>query len=117
VRCPEHGVVVCAVPWARHQARFTRAFEDQVAWLAVRCSKSATAELMRVAWRTVGRIIERVVADVGREIDLLAGLQRIGIDEISHRRGQRYITVVIDHDTRRLVWAVTGPMNGVRSAD
>jgi len=108
VSCPEHGVVVCAVPWARHQARFTRAFEDQVAWLAAHCSKSATAELMRIAWRTVGSIIERVVADTGREIDLLAGLRRIGIDEISHRRGQRYITVVIDHDTGRLVWAAEG---------
>lgn len=31
VRCPEHGVVVCAVPWARHGSRFTRAFEQQVA--------------------------------------------------------------------------------------
>ncbi len=108
VRGPEHGVVVCAVPWARHPSRFTRAFEDQVAWLAVHCSKTATAELMRIAWRTVGSIIERVVADTGREIDLLAGLQRIGIDEISHRRGQRYITVVIDHDTGRLVWAARG---------
>jgi transposase len=108
VSCPEHGVVVCAVPWARHQARFTRAFEDQVAWLAVHCSKSATAELIRIAWRTVGSIIERVVAERGREIDLFAGLERIGIDEISHRRGQRYITVVIDHDTGRLVWAAPG---------
>ena len=108
VRCPEHGVVVCAVPWARHKARFTRVFEDQVAWLAVQCSKSATAELMRVAWRTVGQIIERVVAETERRVDLLEGLQRIGIDEISHRRGQRYITVVIDHDTGRLVWAAPG---------
>gem|GEM_PF-2732321 len=30
VTCPCHGVVVCAVPWARHGSRFTRAFEDQV---------------------------------------------------------------------------------------
>jgi len=49
VSCAEHGVMVCAVPWARHQARFTRGFEDQVAWLAVHCSKAATAQLMRVA--------------------------------------------------------------------
>ena len=41
VRCRRHGVVVCAVPWARHGSRFTRGFEDQVAWLAVNCSKSA----------------------------------------------------------------------------
>ncbi len=108
VSCPQHGVVVCAVPWARHQARFTRCFEDQVAWLAVHCSKSATAELMRVAWRTVGSIVERVVAETGRHVDLLAGLGRIGIDEISHRRGQRYLTVVIDHDSGRLVWAAPG---------
>lgn len=108
VFCREHGVVVCAVPWARHQARFTRSFEDQVAWLAVHCSKSATAELMRVAWRTVGTVVERVVAETGREVDLLAGLERIGIDEISHRRGQRYLTVVIDHDSGRLVWAAPG---------
>jgi transposase len=35
VRCPEHGVVVAAVPWARHGAGHTRAFDDTVAWLAV----------------------------------------------------------------------------------
>jgi transposase len=108
VSCLEHGVVVCMVPWARHASRFTRSFEDQVCWLAINCSKSAVAELMRIAWRTVGQIIERVVAERSRHVDLLAGLQRIGIDEISHRRGQRYITVVIDHDSGRLVWAAPG---------
>jgi transposase len=106
--CREHGVVVCAVPWARHRSRFTRAFEDQAAWLAVHCSKSAVAQLMRISWRTVGGICERVAADAQRERDLLAGLKRIGIDEISHRVGQRYLTVVVDHDTGRLVWAAAG---------
>jgi transposase len=108
VTCRAHGVVVCAVPWARHKSRFTRAFEDQVAWLAVNTSKSAVAELMRVAWRTVGGICERVCAEARREVDLLAGLRRIGIDEISHRKGQRYLTVIVDHDTGRLVWAAAG---------
>jgi transposase len=108
VRCRRHGVVVCAVPWARHGSRFTRAFEDQVAWLAVHCSKTATAELMRVAWRTVGGICARVADEARRETDLLAGLRRIGIDEISHRTGQRYLTVVVDHDSGRLVWAAAG---------
>jgi transposase len=108
VRCRDHGVVVCAVPWARHDARFTRAFEDQAAWLVVNTSKTAVAELMRIAWRTVGAICERVAGDAQREVDLLAGLRRIGIDEISHRKGQRYLTVVVDHDTGRLVWAAAG---------
>jgi len=108
VTCRRHGVVVCAVPWARHASRFTRAFEDQAAWLAVHCSKTATAELMRIAWRTVGGICARVAVEAGREVDLLAGLRRIGIDEISHRTGQRYLTVVVCHDTGRLVWAGAG---------
>jgi transposase len=108
VRCSRHGVVVCAVPWARHGSRFTRAFEDQAAWLAVNTSKSAVAELMRIAWRTVGGICERVGAEAQQKADLLDGLRRIGIDEISHRKGQRYLTVVVDHDTGRLVWAAAG---------
>jgi transposase len=108
VRCRRHGVVVCAVPWARHSSRFTRAFEDQTAWLTVNTSKTAVAELMRVAWRTVGQICQRVAAEAQRDVDLLAGLRRIGIDEISHRKGQRYLTVVVDHDSGRLVWAAAG---------
>ena len=108
VRCRRHGVVVCAVPWARHDSRFTCAFEDQAAWLAVNTSKTAVAELMRIAWRTVGAICERVCDEAQREVDLLDGLRRIGIDEISHRKGQRYLTVVVDHDTGHLVWAAAG---------
>jgi transposase len=108
VTCRRHGVVVCAVPWARHGSRFTKAFEDQTVWLAVNTSKSAVAELMRVAWRTVGGVCERVAAEARQHADLLDGLRRIGIDEISHRKGQRYLTVVVDHDSGRLVWAAAG---------
>ena len=108
VRCPGHGVVVAHVPWARHGAGHTGAFDDQVAWLAAHTSKSAVGELVRVAWRTVGAIVTRVVADARAVRDPLAGLRRIGIDEISHRRGQRYLTVVVDHVTGLLVWAAQG---------
>lgn len=108
VSCPEHGVVVERVPWALHGAGFTRAFEDQVAWLAVECSKTAVSELMRIAWRTVGRILERVAKWLLRPGRQLTGLRRLGIDEISFRKGQRYLTVVVDHDTGHLVWAAEG---------
>ena len=108
VRCPRHGVVVAAVPWARHGSRFTRAFEDQVAWLVTRCDLTAVVELMRIARRSVGAIIARVTRDAERGRDRLAGLRRIGIDEISYRRGQRYLIVVVDHDQGTLVWARPG---------
>lgn len=108
VRCPEHGVVAAAVPWARPQSGFTRAFEEQCAWLSVHTNRSAVAQLMRVAWRTVGRVIERVADERLTGVDLLSGLRRIGIDEISYRKGHKYMTVVVDHDTGRLVWMAPG---------
>jgi transposase len=108
VFCREHAVVVAAVPWARHNAGHTRAFDDQTAWLAVTCSKTAVTQLMRIAWRTVGAVITRVSADIEAGVDRLAGLARIGIDEISYKRGHRYLIVVVDHDARRLVWAAPG---------
>ena len=109
VRCRRHGVVVAQVPWARQGSRFTREFEQQVAWLATQCSKSAACELMRISWYTVGRIIERVVSELqAAGGDRLDGLRRIGIDELSYRKGQHYISVVVDHETGRLVWASDG---------
>lgn len=113
VRCREHGVVVAHVPWAVHGAGHTHTFDAQTAWLAVRTSKSAVGELLRIAWRTVGSILDRVwgqidAASGGPGGTRLDGLERIGIDEISYRRGQLYLTVVVDHDTGRLVWAEPG---------
>lgn len=108
VSCPEHGPTVIAVPWARHKAGHTLGFDDTVAWLAVVCSKTAVCELMRIAWRTVGAIIARVWADTEKAHDRFAGLRRIGIDEISYKKGHRYLTVVVDHDRARLVWAAPG---------
>jgi len=91
VDCPEHGATVIAVPWARHKAGHTHGFDDTVAWLAVQCSKTAVCEFMRIAWRTVGAIVARVWTDVEKVHDRFAGLRRIGIDEISYKKGHRYL--------------------------
>jgi transposase len=108
VACPEHGVTVAAVPWARHGSRFTTGFEDTAAWLACHVALSTLAILQRITWRTVAAIVVRVVAELAGHTDRLAGLRRIGIDEISYRKGQRYLLCVVDHDTGRLVWAGKG---------
>jgi len=65
-------------------------------------------ELLRVAWRTIGSIVTRVNADIDATVDRLDGLRRIGIDEISYKRGHRYLIVVVDHDRGLLVWAGPG---------
>lgn len=108
VECVEHGVLVASVPWARLGSRFTTAFEDTCAWLAVHTSRTATAELMRCSWRSVTAICERVAADAACATDRFADLRRIGIDEVAHQKGHRYITVIVDHDTGRMIWAAKG---------
>jgi len=108
VDCAEHGPTVIQFPWARHAVGHTRAFDDTVAWLAVHTSKTAVVEVVRIAWATVGAIVSRVVDEARTALDPFDGLRRIGIDEISYKRGHRYLTVVVDHDTGRLVWAAKG---------
>ena len=108
VTCGEHGVVVAAVPWARHDTGHTYAFDATVAWLATQASKTTVTQLLRIGWRTVGSIIARVWADTEALHDRFAGLRRIGIDEISYKKGHKYLLVVVDHDARRLVWAAPG---------
>lgn len=108
VNCSTHGPTVAQVPWARHAAGHTRSFDDQVAWLVTHTSKSAVCELMRIAWRSVGAIVTRVVADGRARTDPFDGLVRIGLDEMSYKRGHRYLIVAVDHDSGRLIWAAAG---------
>jgi transposase len=105
--CPDCGARFEAVPWARAGSRYTRDFEDVVAWLAQQMAKTPIAGLLRIAWDTVGKIVERVVADQLDE-DRLRGLVAIGCDEISYRRGQRYLTTVADHRGGAIVWCAAG---------
>lgn len=107
LECPDCGVRLEAVPWARPGAHHTRDLEDVVAWLAQQMAKTPIAGLLRIGWDTVGRIVERVVAEHLDE-SRLDGLVAIGVDEISYRRGQRYLTSVVDHQTGAIVWCSPG---------
>ena len=93
------------MPWADKGSRFTKSFEQEVAWLAQRTDVSAVANYFRVTWRSVRRIIQRVVAEQRDERRELDGLRVIGMDEISYRKRHKYLTVVIDHLSGRVVWA------------
>jgi transposase len=107
--CRRCGKVVTeAVPWARHGARFTRDFEDTVAWLAQRTDKTTVTRLLRCSWEAVRDIVERVVADAIDDARL-DKVYRIGVDEVSFRKGHRYLTVVADHDRDgAVIWAAEG---------
>ena len=107
--CPEHGVLVADVPWAFPNSHFTKDFDMTVAWLAKYLPRSAVASYMRIDWKTVGNCISRarefLEPDMTRRLD---GLVHIGIDETSYKKGHKYITVIINHDTNEVVWASQG---------
>jgi transposase len=107
LRCPEHGVRAEGVPFARPGSGFTRDFEDLVAWLVTKTDKTTVCRFTRVAWRTVGAICERVVGDV-LDPDRLSELVDIGVDEISWRKHHKYLTLVSNHDTSKIVWGAAG---------
>ena len=109
VECPRHGVLVAGVPWARHGSRFTRDFEAQVAWLCLHTCRSVVAQLMRIDWATVGGIIARVQKDAALDtVSRFDGLRNLGIDETSYKKGYKYLTVIVDHDRNKVVWAGRG---------
>lgn len=107
VNCPRCGVVVELVPWAENQSWFTYEFEEQVAYLAQRADKTTLSTLMRISWKTVGAIIQRVLPR-HQSADPLDGLTRIGVDELSYRRHHEYVTVIVDHVRGGVVWAHPG---------
>jgi transposase len=97
-----------AVDWARLGARHTRDFEDVVAWLCQHTDKTTVTKLLRTSWETVAGIVSRVVAEHvdGRRLE---NIYRIGVDEVSYRKGHRYLTVVADHDRDgAVIWAGEG---------
>ena len=107
VSCRHCGVRVEQVSWAASGSAFTSSCEELAAYLAQTMDRTAVSRLLGISWQAVGGIVERVVArqlDPGR----FHGLKRIGVDEFSYRRRHHYLTIVVDHDRRRVVWAGKG---------
>ena len=114
IECPEHGVVTAYVPWAYPGSGFTRDFDLTVGWLAVYLPRSVVSEYMRIDWETVGRCVNRTLNDIEPERSRrLDNLINIGIDETSYKKGHKYITVIVNHDTNTVVWAAQGHGKGV----
>ncbi|MGH9007660.1 MAG: transposase [Acidimicrobiales bacterium] len=104
------------VPWARPGAWHTRDLQDVVAWLAQRVDKTTITTLLRVSWEAVAKIVIDVVAEAIDDTRL-NDLYRIGVDEVSCRKGHRFLTVVADHDRDgAVVWAGEGKDHSVLEA-
>ena len=95
------------VPWARPGSGFTAAFEALALALCRELPVRQAANLLRCTDKQLWRRIEFYVGQA-RSLESFAGVQTVGIDETSLRRGQNYITVVHDLDAKRLLFATEG---------
>ena len=109
IKCPEHGVLVAKVPWARHDSDYTYDFETAVTWLAQHATANDVAEYFRIMWHTVGSIAKRVQKSLeDAQSNRFDDLEKIGIDETSYKKGHKYMTVIVNHKTGALIWARKG---------
>jgi transposase len=107
VRCVGCGPTTEAISWVRHHARLTKRFEKFVSDLASKLSIKDVAEFFRLSWATVKRIDKKRLRKEFGVIDL-SGVRQIAIDEFSLHKGQRYATVVMDAERRRVIWVGNG---------
>lgn len=105
VECPDCGVKTERVPWLDRGQRHTKRFAAYVAGLCRIASVSAVAERLDLNWKTAKRFDKQALEAELNPPDL-KGLRILAVDEIAIKKGHKYATVILDFETRRVVWAV-----------
>jgi transposase len=107
IDCPEHGVRLVNVPWARPGSGFTLLFEAFVMTLVKDMPVAAVARLVGEHDTRLWRVIQHYVDTAVARMDL-ADLRRVAIDETAAKRGQDYISLFVDIDARKVVYVTEG---------
>jgi transposase len=99
VKCPEHGVKLVDVPWARKGSAFTLLFEQAALTLVKEMPVNAAARIIEINDKRLWRIVEHYVTQAVEQFDL-SSVEAVGLDETACKRGQHYVTVFIDMQRR-----------------
>lgn len=108
VQC-EHGCSIkqVEIPWARPQSGFTLLFEAYIMVLAKEMPVNAIAKLVGEHDTRLWRILKHYV-NKARAQENYSEVKQIGIDETSTKKGHKYISLFIDLDKKRLLYATPG---------
>jgi transposase len=102
VKCEKHGTRVIEAPWARKHSRFTLQFEGYVMLILADMPILKASVLLRCNEKALTRIL-RYWVKKAVEADNLGDVTMLSIDETSFKRGQSYVTVVVDASARRVI--------------
>jgi len=107
VQCERCGVKLVDVPWGRHGSGFTLLFE---AYLLALCKAMPVAAVARVVgehdtriWRLLHHYVDRARAEAD-----FSGVRRVGVDETSSKRGHNYVSLFVDLEETRGLFATPG---------
>lgn len=102
-RCPEHGVLRVALPFAEPGSRFTMAFEERTIATILACQTvQGASDLLRISWEEARGIMERGVKRGLSRRDAEV-IRYLGVDEKAIRKGHRYVTILTDLAGRRIL--------------
>ena len=97
VDCRACGVTVEKVPWGTGKNHLSTTYAWFLATWAKRMTWTDVSRAFRTSWDTVFRAVETAVAWGLAHRDL-SNIRSIGVDEISLRRGLRFLTLVYQID-------------------
>ena len=114
ILCPTHGRVQERIPWADSHARVSYRLEYLVLLYCQIMTQKAAASLLRMAKSTLSDVLHRAISRL-RAGHRIADMDKLGIDEISYRKGKKFATIVYDLDHQCVVWVGKG--KGRETAD
>jgi transposase len=107
VRCDRCGIRKANVPWARPDSGFTLLFEALLMTMVSAMPVKAVARMVGEHDTRLWRVIHHYVAQA-RARSSAATVTRVAIDETAARRGHDYITLFVDIDRARVLFATEG---------
>jgi transposase len=102
IKCTEHKAKVVDAPWARKSSRFTLLFEGYAMLILADMPILKAGKLLRCNEKSLARIMRHWVGKAVDEDDLSL-VTALSVDETSFKRGQSYVTVIVDAEARRVV--------------
>lgn len=102
IKCNEHKTKVVTAPWARKNSRFTLMFEGYAMLILADMPILKASKLMRCDEKSLVNMMRYWVNKAVNE-DNLSNVAALSIDETSFKRGQSYVTVIVDAMARRVI--------------
>ena len=107
VRCATCGIKRVQVPWARPDSGFTRLFEAMVMTMVSAMPVAAVARIVDEHDTKLWRVVHHYVDQARARMDA-SEVTQLAIDETAARRGHDYITLFVDIDRARVMFATEG---------